>query len=184
MALFVLSRCFLDFSVGVWTFSYDWVISLPFLLGMQHLHGIKNFTVSSPWTWLWKLDFESRSNHIIKIWINIVSNRWLKLLVIHSHIGHKQRYKVSIRWDLYLKLYCRYLYTRPCMINHIWGLKQLWLQVNGHAWFHLQRLRWPVRNGEGAKNSKWKYVSSGIRTHTRQSTTGKLQRLRPLGHAG
>ena len=56
---------------------------------------------------------------------------------------------------LMLKLYCRYLYTRPCMINHIWGLKQLWLQVNGHAWFHLQRLRWPVRNGEGAKNSKW-----------------------------
>ena len=49
--------------------------------------------------------------------------------------------------------------TRPCMINHIWGLKQLWLQVNGHAWFHLQRLRWPVRNGEGAKNSKWKYMS-------------------------
>ena len=36
-----------------------------------------------------------------------------------------------------LKLYCKYLYTRPCMINHIWGLKQLWLQVNGHAWFHL-----------------------------------------------
>ena len=24
-----------------------------------------------------------------------------------------------------LKLYCRYLYTRPCMINHIWGLTQL-----------------------------------------------------------
>ena len=24
-----------------------------------------------------------------------------------------------------LKLYYRYLYTRPCMINHIWGLKQL-----------------------------------------------------------
>ena len=50
-----------------------------------------------------------------------------------------------------LKLYCRYLYTRPCMINHIWGLKQLWLQVNGHAWFHLQRLRWPVRNGRERK---------------------------------
>ena len=27
--------------------------------------------------------------------------------------------------NIYLKLYCRYLYTRPCMINHIWGLKQL-----------------------------------------------------------
>ena len=78
-----------------------------------------------------------------------------------------------------LKLYCRYLYTRPCMINHIWGLKQLWLQVNGHAWFHLQRLRWPVRNGEGAKNSKWKYMSpAGFEPTPRQSTTGKLQRLR------
>ena len=84
-----------------------------------------------------------------------------------------------------LKLYCRYLYTRPCMINHIWGLKQLWLQVNGHAWFHLQRLRWPVRNGEGAKNSKWKYMSpAGFEPTPRQSTTGKLQRLRPLGHEG
>ena len=84
-----------------------------------------------------------------------------------------------------LKLYCRYLYTRPCMINHIWSLKQLWLQVNGHAWFHLQRLRWPVRNGEGAKNSKWKYMSpAGFEPTPCQSTTGKLQRLRPLGHEG
>ena len=84
-----------------------------------------------------------------------------------------------------LKLYCRYLYTRPCMINHIWCLKQLWLQVNGHAWFHLQRLRWPVRNGKGAKNSKWKYMPpAGFEPIPRQSTTGKLQRLRPLGHEG
>ena len=84
-----------------------------------------------------------------------------------------------------LKLYCRYLYTWPCMINHIWGLKQLWLQVNGHGWFHLQRLCWPVRNGVGAKNSKWKYMfPAGFEPTTRQSTTGKLQRLRPLGHEG
>ena len=84
-----------------------------------------------------------------------------------------------------LKLYCRYLYTRPCMINHIWSLKQLWLQVNGHAWFHLQRLRWPIRNVEGAKNSKWKYMSpAGFEPTPCQSTTGKLQRLRPLGHEG
>ena len=84
-----------------------------------------------------------------------------------------------------LKLYCRYLYTRPCMINHIWGLKQLWLQVNGHAWFHLRQLRWPVLNGEWAKNSKWKYMSpAGFEPTPRQSTTGKLQRLRPLGHEG
>ena len=32
------------------------------------------------------------------------------------------------------KLYCGYKYVRPCMINRIWGLKQLWLQVNGHGW--------------------------------------------------
>ena len=93
--------------------------------------------------------------------------------------------KTEISLDVPLKLYCRYLYTRPCMINHIWGLKQLWLQVNGHAWFHLQRLRWPVRNGEGAKNSKWKYMSpAGFEPTPRHSTTGELQRLRPLGHAG
>ena len=57
-----------------------------------------------------------------------------------------------------LKLYCRYMYeyTRPYMINRIWILKQLWLQVNGHAWFHLHGLRWPVRNGEGAKKFKMK----------------------------
>ena len=37
----------------------------------------------------------------------------------------------------------------------------------------------------GSEKLKMKiYVSSGIRTHTRQSTTGKLQRLRPLGHEG
>ena len=83
-----------------------------------------------------------------------------------------------------LKLYCRYLYTRPCMINHIWGLKQLWLKVNGHAWFHLQRLRWPVRNWEGAKNSKWKYMSpAGFELHP-ASPRQESQRLRPLGHEG
>ena len=37
------------------------------------------------------------------------------------------------------------------MINRVWGLKQLWLQVNGHAWFHLQRLCWPVREGNKRK---------------------------------
>ena len=58
----------------------------------------------------------------------------------------------------YLKLYCRYEYTKPYMINRIWSLKQLWLQVNGHAWFNLHGLSWPVRNEEGANNSKWKYM--------------------------
>ena len=54
-------------------------------------------------------------------------------------------------WTATLKLHCGYKYTRPCMINCIWSLKQLWLQVSGHPWFHLHGLRWPVRNGEGRK---------------------------------
>ena len=81
-----------------------------------------------------------------------------------------------------LKLYCGYKYTRTYMINRILGLKQLWLQLNGYAWFHLYGLRWPVRNGEGAKNSKWKYmVPAGFEPTPRQSTTGKsaLQTTRP-----
>ena len=74
----------------------------------------------------------------------------------------------------YLKLYCGYNYTKSCMINRIWGLKQLWLQVNDHAWFHLQWLRWPVRNGKGAKSSKWKHMSPArLEPTPRQSTTGK-----------
>ena len=119
------------------------------------------------------------------------STRWIRPWLL-TNLGRpvgSHKIKLRILRDegglSVLKLYCRYLYTRPCMINHIWGLKQLWLQVNGHAWFHLQRLRWPVRNGEGAKNSKWKYMSpAGLEPTPRQSTTGKLQRLRPLGHEG
>ena len=77
-------------------------------------------------------------------------------------------------FSVLLKLCCRYEYTRPYMINRIWSLKQLWLQVNGHAWFHLHGHRWPVRNGEGAKNSKWKYIfHAGFELTPRQSMTGK-----------
>ena len=63
---------------------------------------------------------------------------------------------VQINCTWVLKLYCGYKYTRPCMINRIWGLKQLWLQMNGR--FHLHGLYWTFRNGEGAKNSKLKYM--------------------------
>ena len=45
----------------------------------------------------------------------------------------------------------------------------------------------PLTCSERGGSEKFKmkiYVSRGIRTHTRQSTTGKLQRLRPLGHEG
>ena len=59
------------------------------------------------------------------------------------------------------------------MINRIWGLKQLFLQVNGHAWFHLHGIHLPVRNGaEGAKNSKWKYMyPAGFEPTPRHDTT-------------
>ena len=57
------------------------------------------------------------------------------------------------------------------MINRLKGIQQLWLQVNDHAWFHLYGLRWPVRNGEGAKNLKWKYMSlAGFEPTPRCST--------------
>ena len=95
----------------------------------------------------------------------------------NSNIGNFRVAKCTSLDDVHIKVYCRYEYTKPCIINHIWGLKQLLLQVNGHAWFHL--LRWPVRNGEleGAKNSKWKYMSPvWFEPTPRQSTTGKSAR--------
>ena len=76
------------------------------------------------------------------------------------------KYKLDYLCMVYLKLYCGYKYTRPYMINRIWSLKQLWLQVNGHAWFHLHGLRWPFGTGGSEKFKMEIYVSSGIGTNT------------------
>ena len=74
-------------------------------------------------------------------------------------VDRKKWFDIKLTRNIWgLKLHCGYKYTRPCMISRIWGLKQLWLQVNGHAWFHLHWLRWAVRNGEGVNNSKWKQI--------------------------
>ena len=81
-----------------------------------------------------------------------------------------------------LKLYCGYKYTRPCMINHIGDLKQLYLQVNGHAWFHLHEFGYDVRNGEGAKNSKYKYLFPADSNPSHAAPRQANQRFRPLGH--
>ena len=78
-------------------------------------------------------------------------------IFIYNSSWTKDSPRFSALCNILSNLYCGYKYTRPCMINRIWGLKQLWLQVNGHASFHLHGLCWPVLNGEGAKNSKWKY---------------------------
>ena len=57
---------------------------------------------------------------------------------------------VVLRIYIISKLYCGYKYTRPFIIMS-GSLKQLWLQVNGHAWFHLLGLRRPVRKGNKRK---------------------------------
>ena len=76
-----------------------------------------------------------------------------------------------------LKLYCRYLYTRPCMINPIWGLKQLWLC----EWTCLISFATaPLTCSEQGGSEKFKmkiYVSSGIRTYTAPVHDGKVSAL-------
>ena len=48
------------------------------------------------------------------------------------------------------------------MTNRVWGLKQLSLQVNGHACFHLLGLRRPVRKRNKRKSQNENiYVSAG-----------------------
>ena len=94
---------------------------------------------------------------ICVLYICMLCNRKNK----HAHIATKLMilYDESECRSYYvfmLKLYCGYKYTRPCMINRIWGLKQLWLQVDGPVGFHLHGLHWAVQKGEGRKNSKTK----------------------------
>ena len=84
--------------------------------------------------------------------------------------------------DITLKLYCGYKNTRYCLINRIWGLKKIWLHVKGHAWLHLHGLRLAVRNGEGVKNSKWKYMPPAGFEPTPSTPWQVNQRSRPLGH--
>ena len=100
---------------------------------------------------------------------------------IIKHPLSECNYRIYI--NINLKLYCGYKYTRPCMINRIWDVLQLWLQVNGHAWFHLHGLQWPVRNGEGAKNSN---ENIGLQRDSNQRYANprqESQRCRPLGQA-
>ena len=64
------------------------------------------------------------------------------------------------------------------MINRIWGLKQRYLRVNGHALFHLHWLHGVVRNGKGAKiqNENIIMSPSGFELtpgQARHSTTSK-----------
>ena len=104
---------------------------------------------------------------------------WKRVIVL-SWLWNILHY--NLRKDIILKLYCGFRYTTLCMINCILVLKQLWLHDNGHTWFHLQRLRWPVRNGEGAKKSKMKYLSPGDSNQYHANPRQESQRLRSLRH--
>ena len=65
--------------------------------------------------------------------------------------------EMYVKCTFWLKLFCGYKYTRPCIESN-----QLYLQVNGHAWFHLHGLRWP---GGSEKFKMEISISSGIRTN-------------------
>ena len=126
------------------------------------------FIVLEAWVVVWRYaDFFSGEGSRVMKGRTILYINWI------SQFFHRCISLIVMLYTI-LKLYCRYEYTRPYMINRIWSLKQLWLLVNGHAWFHLHGVRWPVRNGEGAKNSKWKYMfPARFEPTPRQSTTGK-----------
>ena len=64
------------------------------------------------------------------------------------------------------------------MINRALGLTRLWLQVNGHAWFHLQGLRRPVRKKNYRKiQMKTHVIMLGIEPATIWFLAGHLDRL-------
>ena len=86
----------------------------------------------------------------------------------------------------FLKLYCRYEYTKPCKINCILGLKTT---MNSGEWTCLISFATaPLNCSERGGSEKFKmkiYVSSGIRTHTHHaSPRQESQLLRPLSHEG
>ena len=91
-------------------------------------------------------------------------------------------YKLS--GNVSLMLYCGYKYTHPCMINRIWGLKQLWLQMNGHAWFYLQGSVDLFGMGRERKIQNENICLQRDSNPLHASPRKKSQRLRPLGHEG
>ena len=139
----------------------------------------------------WRPCMISRIWGLKQLWLQKNSHGWFHLHGLRwaSRNGEgvnnsKWKYKSPTGFDVYtpLKLYCGYKYTRPCMINRIWGLHQLWLQMNGHGWFHLHVLRWAIRKGEGANNSKWKYMSPTGFEPTPGTPRQVNKGFRPLGH--
>ena len=88
-----------------------------------------------------------------------------KLSVICTNTGCSIGPTPFIRCSL--KLYCRYEYTNPCMINCIWGLKTT--MTSGESTCLISFATAPLTCSERGGSEKFKmkiYGSSGIRTHT------------------
>ena len=87
--------------------------------GFREHHSCMTALTKMTETWLWEMDSGNLTGTVLLDFSKAFD------LVNHNILLHKLKvYKFSEQ-TLTLKLYCRYLYTRPCMINHIWGLKQL-----------------------------------------------------------
>ena len=54
-------------------------------------------------------------------------NQWALLQILYILRPHCQCLRAYSQFSL--KLFCGYLYTRHCMINRIWGLKQLYVLI-------------------------------------------------------
>ena len=97
-------------------------------------------------TWMWS-PFFADSHRIYMRSVNLVLHR------------RSLQYKC-------LKLNCGYIYTKPSMINRIWGFKTT---INSSEWSCLISFSWdPLSCSEQAGIETYKmkiYVSSGIRTH-------------------
>ena len=73
----------------------------------------------------------SAEHRLQGIILDISSNRLFKAVRVGGPSETKNRPFLKVKFAnkgidaLNLKLYCGYKYTRPCMNNSIWGLKQL-----------------------------------------------------------
>ena len=122
----------------------------------------------------------------IFVWpmISIINLHWEKWMVNNIDSRHPMVFNINtifmprIEWSgaycycpvcllSTLKLYCRYEYTKPCMINCIWGLKTT--MTSGESTCLISFATAPLTCSERGGSEKFKmkmHVSSGIRTHT------------------
>ena len=101
---------------------------------------------------------------------------------MHVHVSLRYS-EAKLLHRTFLKLYCGYEYTKPCMINRIWGLKQLWLQVNGHLLDFICNGSVDLFGTGRERNIQNENICIqwDLNPH-HASPRQESQRLRPLGH--